>query len=78
MRARLTLSGDENCDGLPENWSLMSTDSQFPVASSSAVSLKCGEGSALVGDNSVVCVQQRTFQWVVREPRCVRPAVMPG
>ena len=45
----------ESCEGLPESWMEMKTETQFPLPPGSEVSLMCNTGYTLTGDMTVTC-----------------------
>ena len=52
---RLLKINPESCEGLPENWTEMKTETQFPLPPGSEVSLMCNTGYTLTGDTTVTC-----------------------
>ncbi|KAL5266359.1 hypothetical protein ACHWQZ_G003697 [Mnemiopsis leidyi] len=62
-RASQDHSSCESCGGLPESWTEMKTETQFPLQPGSEVSLKCSAGYTLTGDTMVTCVKGTLFSF---------------
>ena len=52
-----------SCEGLPQNWKEITTETQFPIPPGTEVSLKCSTGHTLNGDNTVTCTKDREFSF---------------
>ena len=52
-----------SCEGLPESWKEITTETQFPLTPGSEVSLKCSAGYTLIGDTTVTCTEGREFSF---------------
>ena len=52
-----------SCEGLPQNWKEITTETQFPIPPGTEVSLKCSTGHTLNGDNTVTCVENTEFSF---------------
>ena len=60
-----------SCEGLPESWKEMTTETQFPLTPGSEVSLKCSTGYTLTGDTTVTCTEGTVFSFI-EAPSCVQ------
>ena len=60
-----------SCEGLPESWKNIATETQFPLTPGSEVSLKCGTGYTQTGDTTVTCTEGTEFSFT-EAPSCVQ------
>ncbi|KAL5248183.1 hypothetical protein ACHWQZ_G017382 [Mnemiopsis leidyi] len=56
-------SNPVSCEGLPDSWRNMKTETQFPLPPGNEVSLKCRTGYTLSGDKTVTCQEGGTFSF---------------
>ncbi|XP_063684353.1 sushi, von Willebrand factor type A, EGF and pentraxin domain-containing protein 1-like [Bolinopsis microptera] len=59
-----------SCESLPSSWEQIMTQSQFPLAPRSEVSLMCSTGHTLTGASTVTCIEEDDFSFN-EEPFCV-------
>ena len=64
------LSNDfSECSGLDSSWDNLETTTQFPVNCGTTVTVSCGPGYELKGDNQITCDRDTSFTYDT-EPTC--------
>ena len=58
-----------SCEGLPESWKEMTTETPFPLSPGSEVTLTCSADYTLTGDTTVTCTEGREFSFT-EAPLC--------
>lgn len=67
--ATLTVIISESCVGLKETWTNIETKTIFPARPGTKITLTCGEGYQLLGDDVITCQLEREFSFK-NQPQC--------